>query len=184
MGNAILEAALRLARSEGYAGLTIDAIAARSGVGKPSIYRRWSSKAEIVTEALTRQAERDIPVPDTGSLRDDLTTALLKVARQLRTTDGDIVRSLFAEAQLNEKYRPVFQAFIERRRRKVRALVEAAILKGKSKSELDLELIVDEIYGTLIYRTLVGHAAISDSFVRLHLAHVFRALGDAIPAMK
>ncbi|MGH6836370.1 MAG: TetR/AcrR family transcriptional regulator [Methylocella sp.] len=173
---AILNTAVRYAREQGYASLTIDAIAAESGVGKPSIYRRWSSRAEIVTEALVRQAEHDIPVPDSGSLREDLTRALLNVARQLRNTDGMIVRSLFAEAQLNENYRPVFRGFIERRRRKVRSLVEAAILKDQLKTELDIDLIVDEIYGTLIYRMLVGHAAIDDEFVKSHLGYVFTAL--------
>jgi hypothetical protein len=71
---------------------------------KPSIYRRWSSKAEIVTAALVKQAEIDIPVPDSGSFKRDLTTALQNVARQSRDIDGKIVRSLFAEAQLNKKY--------------------------------------------------------------------------------
>ena len=94
-----------------------------------------------------KQAEIDIPVPDSGSLKRDLTTALQNVARQLRDIDGKIVASLFAEAQLSDKYRPVFQAFIERRRRKVRGLIEAAIAKGKLKGGLDMDLILDEFYG-------------------------------------
>lgn len=96
--------ALFHARKHGYTSQTIDAIAAESGVGKPSIYRKWSSKAEIVTEALAKQAEIDIPTPDNGSLKKDLKTALQNMARQLRDIDGKILRGLFAEAQFSDKY--------------------------------------------------------------------------------
>ncbi|MGA3116222.1 MAG: TetR/AcrR family transcriptional regulator [Syntrophobacteraceae bacterium] len=174
---AILDTALLHARKHGYASLTTDAIAAESGVGKPSIYRRWSSKAEIVTEALVRQAENDIPIPDSGSLKADLTTALQNVARQLRDIDGKIVRSLFAEAQLSDKYRPVFQAFIERRRRKVRDIVEAAVAREELEQGLDIDLVLDEIYGPILNRMLVGNAEIDERFVRAHLRHLFSGLG-------
>lgn len=173
---AILEAALRLSRTTGYASVTIDMIAAEAGVGKPSIYRRWRSKAEIVTEAVARQAEEDIPVRDTGALSRDLHDAVLGVAKQLRTKDDRIVRSLFAEAQLDDTYRPLFQTFILRRRRAVRTLVASAVKRGEIRQGLDIDLIVDEIYGPLLYRILVGHLEIDDRFVHRHVAHLLASL--------
>lgn len=170
---AILGAALRLARQKGYANVTIDGIALASGVGKPSIYRRWSSKAEIVTEALSRQAEKDVQVPTRGSFRDILFKTLQNVARQLRESDGIIVCSLFAEAQLSKTYRPIFQGFIRRRRRRVRDLIASAISCGALSQNLDLELALDEIYGPILVRMLVGYSEIDDTFIRAHLHHLF-----------
>jgi hypothetical protein len=99
------------------------------------------------------------------------------VARQLRDIDGKIVRSLFAEAQLSDKYRPVFQAFIERRRRKVRDIVEAAVAREELEQGLDIDLVLDEIYGPILNRMLVGNAEIDERFVRAHLRHLFSGLG-------
>ena len=79
------------------------------------------------------------------------------MARQLRTKDGKIVRSLFAEAQLDDSYRPVFQAFITRRRRGIRQLIEAAMETGQIDQDSDIELIVDEVYGPLLYRWSCRH---------------------------
>ena len=67
----ILDATLEILFDKGYAGLTIDGVAARTGVGRPTIYRRWSSKPALVIAALTQSVGLS-PTPDTGALRDDL----------------------------------------------------------------------------------------------------------------
>ena len=67
----ILDAALEILTEKGYAGLTIDGVAARTGVGRPTIYRRWASKPELVIAALAQGIGLS-PTPDTGVLRDDL----------------------------------------------------------------------------------------------------------------
>src|SRR3954471_7262811 len=69
---AILQAALDLLEQDGYRALTIEAIAARAGVGKQTIYRWWPSKAAVVLEAFTVNAATQIPQPNTGSLQQDL----------------------------------------------------------------------------------------------------------------
>src|SRR5260370_18750172 len=77
---AIIDATLELLAEEGFQGLSIEAVAARAGVGKTTIYRRWSSKEELVMEAI-RQVQIDVPVMDTGNFRNDL-AALLQTAYQ------------------------------------------------------------------------------------------------------
>src|SRR3954447_13971210 len=69
---AILEATVAILEEKGFGGLTIEAIADRAGVGRPALYRRWPSKEAIVEEALLGVADELVPIPDTGSLREDL----------------------------------------------------------------------------------------------------------------
>jgi Transcriptional regulator len=175
VGDAILNAALRLARRDGFSRLTVDAIAAEAGVGKPSIYRRWTSCAEIITLALTRAAASELAVKDTGALRRDVVRALYAVAEQLSTTDGRLVCSLFAMAQLDADYRPQFQAFIGARRTGLRGMLESAIARGDLAAGTDVEFLLDELYGPLMYRMLVGHAPIDEKFVRRHVLSVISA---------
>src|SRR5690349_16732001 len=96
---AILDAALHLARRDGFSALTIERIAREAGVGKPTIYRWWSSKGTIVFEALQQRAEQMIPVPVDGPLPARLTAYLQSVFTVLNEDTGEIVRSLMAEAQ-------------------------------------------------------------------------------------
>ena len=67
----ILDAAMAILLEDGYPGLTIDGVAARANVGRPTIYRRWSSKPALVVAALARSTGL-APAPDTGSFRGDL----------------------------------------------------------------------------------------------------------------
>src|SRR5919204_4956149 len=69
---AILAAAAELTSEVGYAGLTIEGIAARSGTGKQTVYRWWPSKADVLLEALATRADLDVPVSDQGSYAADL----------------------------------------------------------------------------------------------------------------
>lgn len=75
--HAILAAAVALLREVGYDRLTTDLIAKRAQASKATLYRKWPSKAEIVAEALRRQAEAELAcIPDTGSTRDDVLVAM------------------------------------------------------------------------------------------------------------
>ena len=70
---AILDAAIELVAESGYDRMTVDALAARAGVSKPTVYRRWpGGKADVMVDAIRRRREARPPVPDTGSLRGDL----------------------------------------------------------------------------------------------------------------
>ena len=96
---AILDAALALCRDQGYAKVTIEAIAARAGVGKQTIYRWWPSKGAVVLDAFERVAA-EIPVPDTGDVLADMRTFLTNVVT-LFTDDnfGPHLGALIGEAQ-------------------------------------------------------------------------------------
>ncbi|MGY1631665.1 TetR/AcrR family transcriptional regulator [Geodermatophilus sp. SYSU D01186] len=92
---AIAAAVLDVLAREGYAGLTMDAVAMAAGVGKATIYRRWSSKADLLLGVLDVAVEDALPLPDTGNLRDDLVTLLTTTLDLMDGPTGRATRSLF-----------------------------------------------------------------------------------------
>ena len=162
---AILEAALGLLRARTYGALTIEAIAAEAGVGKQTIYRWWSTKADVVLEALTDHA-RAISAPETGALEGDVRAFFEATVKLLRGPRGSalVLKGLMAEAQLDADFAPRFAAFIETRRSALRAVLAR-------HTREDLDAMVDMAFGALWYRLLVGHAPLdarfADSIARL-----------------
>src|ERR1700722_4598502 len=84
---AVLEAADDLLAERGFAGVTIEGIAARAGGAKQTIYRWWDSKTDILFDALTQDASEDLIAPDTGDLGRDLRARLRQLATFLAGTD-------------------------------------------------------------------------------------------------
>jgi AcrR family transcriptional regulator len=115
---AIIAAAVELTLEVGYAGLTIEGIAAQSGAGKQTIYRWWPSKADVLLEALATKADLHIPVPDEGTYETDLRRFLadsFELGRQPQVVD--LLRALMAEAQINAEFGERFRATFLRHRR-------------------------------------------------------------------
>ncbi|MCP2321986.1 AcrR family transcriptional regulator [Hamadaea flava] len=153
---AILAAALDLLAEVGYAGLTIEGIAARSGAGKQTIYRWWPSKADVLLDALTTKAELHIPIPDEGSYPADLRaflTATFQLGGQPRI--AGTLRALMAEAQVNPAFGERFRAeFLSHRRAALRQLVDRAQDRGDLPPGLSPETVLDLVFGLLWYRLL------------------------------
>jgi AcrR family transcriptional regulator len=99
-GAALEQAVLRAAIDEllavGYAGLTMDGVAARAGTNKNAIYRRWPSRAALAVAAYRQMAGGDLPLPDTGTLRDDALELLRRANRAWSSPVGSVQRSLLA----------------------------------------------------------------------------------------
>lgn len=163
---AILSAAAELLEETGYGNLTIEAIAAKAGVSKKTIYRWWSNKAAVVMEAYAEQAALNVPIPNTGSLRADLLAFLREVfAMHKKVKFGPTMASLVAEIQTDLGLAEAFrERFITQRRAVVRQMLERAMRRGELQGNLDLEVVVDALYGPIFYRLLVGHAPLGEQF--------------------
>lgn len=162
---AILKAAVDLLDRCGYQAMTVDDIAARAGVGKQTIYRRWPSKATVVLEALTRRTAAEVPSPDTGSVKEDVQSLLRNAFSVLRSGRHRLVRLLMAEAQLNEGFAEAFRdRFIARRRDALINLIQRGIDRGELPIGTDPQFMVDMLYGAMWYRLLNRHAPIDDAF--------------------
>jgi AcrR family transcriptional regulator len=103
---AIIQAAMTILQTDGYAALNIEAIAARAGVSKQTIYRWWASAAFIVLEALLADMPaQESVVPDTGSLKGDLLELVRPTVRALSQRRGPVFKALIAEAQVEARLR-------------------------------------------------------------------------------
>lgn len=163
---AILAATSSLLEERGYEGLAIEAVAARAGVGKQTIYRWWQSKADLVMEAFADLAEKQVPLPDTGSVDADLRELLRRAFAVLSATpSGEVVAGLLVAARKDPTVARSFrERFVEGRREAVRKLLYRGVERGELRPDLDLDLVVDAVYGPMWYRLLVGHAPLDEGF--------------------
>ncbi|HLV98436.1 MAG TPA: TetR/AcrR family transcriptional regulator [Ktedonobacterales bacterium] len=154
----ILSATLEALVDVGYEALSIEAIAARAGVGKTTIYRRWSSKDDLIIAA-TDTIRVHVPVPNTGNLRNDL-LALARGALEVGVTYPEI-QKLFTRTLSEVKARPeVFQVLVGRliqpRIQGFIELVERAKARGEVRRNLDTSIVLSIIMGPVIYDWVVG----------------------------
>jgi AcrR family transcriptional regulator len=162
---AILEAAVTLLDERGYGLITVDDIAARAGVGKQTIYRRWRSKAEVVLEAFTTWTAVEVATIDTGSVQEDVQALLRSAFAVLRSGRQKVVSSLMAEAQLSDEFAVAFrEQFVARRRKVLTDVIRRGVERGQLGADIDVEFLADMIYGPMWYRLLNRHAPIDDSF--------------------
>jgi AcrR family transcriptional regulator len=153
---AILAAALELTAESGYAALTIEGIAARSGTGKQTIYRWWPSKDDVLLEAGAAKAELHVPVADQGSFRADL-RAFLAASFALggKPPLSDLLRALMARAQIDEAFGERFRAsFLRRRRDSLAVILERARERGELPAGVSPGTVTDVVFGVIWYRLL------------------------------
>jgi AcrR family transcriptional regulator len=154
---AILDAVLTLCREEGYARLSIEAIAARAGVGKQTIYRWWPSKGAVLLEALDREAASAAAFPDTGDLVADMRTTISDVVRFQANPDlGPPFAALIAEAQQDPTLgHLLLKHFIRPRRAPIVERLRRAQHAGQLSETLDVEAVLEVIFGALFHRLLL-----------------------------
>ncbi len=183
---AILDAALALCRDEGYARLSVEAIAARAGVGKQTIYRWWPSKGAVLLEALDREAAT-AEFPDTGDVVADLRTTIRDVVRsQANPGLGPPFAALMAEAQHDPSLgHLLLERFITPRRAPIAARLRRAQRDGQVSEDLDVDAVLEVIFGALFHRLLLPSgpldAAYADFVVDAVLAGTAAARPDRRP---
>jgi AcrR family transcriptional regulator len=154
---AILDAAIALFVEEGYEGMSIEGVAARAGVGKTTIYRRWTSKEDLVIDAIN-QLIFDVEPPDTGSVRQDL-VEMLVIIQTLMTSSpaGEIFPRMAAQVAARS---PLGVAYLERVIEPRFAVLQGMIGRGVERDELparvDPELARVLLVGPVLMLKLIG----------------------------
>jgi AcrR family transcriptional regulator len=153
----ILGAALDMLVEKGYKGLTIDGVAARAGVGRPTIYRRWPSKAALAIAALEEAVPQAVtPDSSTGSLRDDLRAFQQdRVARMNLAVTRPVIAGLVSDSVADPALAAAFRAWYRRHQEAVVAALQRAIDRGELPPGVDFELINDLLLGPLFTRSVV-----------------------------
>jgi len=152
---AILDATLQLLVEDGFDGMSIEAVAARAGVGKATIYRRWSSKRDLVAAALS-SIDEEIRVPDTGNTREDFVALVRDFARvSLSTVLGPLIGRV-AGAVVNdpELMEIGWTSLIAKRQEIGKDLLRRGIERGDVRADADLDVVMNMVAGTAIFAVL------------------------------
>ena len=161
----ILEAALESLDEVGFASTTTDLIAERAGASKATIYRWWPTKAALLLEALRDVVAQELPFPDTGDLKEDVQQQLRNFAELLTGRRSGVLKSFVAAAQSDPEVAEAFRTvWVIPRRISARAVLEKHQQEGRLPAGVDLELLMDLLYGPLYYRLLAGHGPLSAAY--------------------
>jgi AcrR family transcriptional regulator len=164
---AILSAALGLLAERGLAAMSIEEVAARAGVGKATIYRRWPSKGLLALDAFVTSFREQQPLPDTGTLRGDLLFALDTWVRAVTQTPmGPMLTGLIAEAQHDPELRGAWRdRVLEPLRTQHRIMLDRAMVRGEIPESVDREVVLDLFFGAAEHRLLLGHLPMTEAFI-------------------
>jgi len=175
---AIRRALMHELAAAGYGRLSIEAVARRAGVGKTAVYRRWSSKLELVLEMVSEVAGRRLPLPDTGSLRGDLEMLLRIAARALQhPLASQIIPDLLAEAARNPQIAATLQQAMQVNQRAIgEVLIGRAIDRGELSPGTDPDEAFDLIVGPIYWRLAVARTPLSTTQVPRLAAAIAAAL--------
>lgn len=159
--SAILESTIALLAELGFGGLTIDGIAARAGVGKATIYRHWSSKAEVAVEAF-RSFIPPLDDPDTGSLADDVRSVVHQIVDGLSHSPlAGTLPSLVEAAERDPEVERLFKEFGGTRRAVLQGILTRAAERGELREGLDHDVAIDLLVGPIFTRRLVSRAPVT-----------------------
>jgi AcrR family transcriptional regulator len=172
LDDAVAAATLQLLAEEGYARVTVERIAARAGVGKASLYRRWPDKVSIVLEAVSRNPERP-SAPDTGSLRGDA-LAYLRTLVRYRTLHADAISAISSEALNDDRFGDAFRVgMAEPVMAGMRVILERAIARGELPPETDAALLSAVPPALLQAQRLIAGRHPDEAFVERIVAQFF-----------
>src|SRR4051795_11293672 len=171
----ILEAALAMLADVGYAHLRLDALAARAGVAKTTILRRWPSKAAVAAAAVQRLALQTAGVPESSNLREDLKLLLSNAVAAFATGPGRFVSALIRESGHHAEIADLLATVIQTRRAAYRRVLNRAIARHELHPDVDQEVIIDLLVGPLWTRLLITRQPVSQAFLDEIVAAVMRA---------
>lgn len=161
----VIEALMAELTEHGLAGATIEGIARRAGVNKTTIYRRWGSKESLVLDAMLDRGERRVPIPDTGSLHEDVRIIAAEIIANL----GDpasraLVHAVAAEASAGSPLIDAVREFWRVRFGLLTGVVERAVARGEVPPGTDPQPLVEALLGMLYLRLLVTRAPLDRRF--------------------
>lgn len=175
----ILALTFQLIADHDVSGVSVDMVAARAGVSKATIYRRWRSR-EALIQATIDSMRRPARVPDTGSLRGDLTVLLGELVDFLNRPVGGKVFAAFLNAAVRN---PDLWALNREMTDEVRAVYETvirrAVARGELAADIDVRRVIDILIAPFIYRLLVDNAEARADDVQPMIDMVIKAFGRA-----
>jgi AcrR family transcriptional regulator len=174
----ILEATRQLLIEHGVGGLTMEGVAARAGVAKTTVYRRYRSKHELALAVLLDMVRRVVAVEDSGDTRTELIAFVDGAVRVLESTlMGRVMQGLISDfASDPELGRAFREQVVAVRLAEVRRLIDKGVERGQLRPGLDPELVHDLLFGPVYFRLLVSGAALDPGLAE-------RIVGAVLPGI-
>ena len=176
----ILEQVVALLGSRGFAGLTLDELAVRSGVAKTTILRRWPSKAAVAAAGVERLALQSVAVPDSGSLQGDLHALLHGAVDTFARGRGQFVPRLLREAGHHPEITDLLDAVLHTRRQAYRRVLARAVARGELDPSVDQELLIDMLIGPLWTRLMITRDPVTREYVDANVRAVLAAFSVSV----
>jgi AcrR family transcriptional regulator len=179
---AILTAALELIAEGGVHALRVDDVARHAGVGKASIYRRYRSKDQLVTEAVGALVDEEIAIPDSDSTEQDLLVLMREAVAFYRggSLAAKLMPSIVDGMSRNEELAAIARdRFLTRRRAALRVVFERGIERGDLRRDLDIEFALDILAGPLFYRLLITGGPIDDGLAQAVVELILRGFAPS-----
>ncbi|MGL6342765.1 MAG: TetR-like C-terminal domain-containing protein, partial [Waterburya sp.] len=143
-----------------------EGVAARAEVGKPTIYRRWQTKAALAMDAFLAVVNPEITFPDTGSVIEDFREQMYKIVKLMNSPKGEVLASVIGCGQSNEELIAAFRDnWLTPRREDAQRIFERGVARGELREDIDVEVAIDALYSPLFYRLLLKHQPLTEKFV-------------------
>ena len=173
----ILRAALDLVEEVGFGQVTVERIAARTGVAKTTIYRRWPNVSVLVTDAFLAEVTALVLVDGTLNAREALRGSMHDLVRVFQGRGGHILRGLLGQAQKDEILRQsLLHRWLTPRRQLGLEVVRLGKQSGELSQNLDEDVVIDALFGPLYYRLMMPYAPLSGAYADEVLRQVFAGL--------
>jgi AcrR family transcriptional regulator len=154
----ILAAASSLILLRGYESMTVDEVASSAGVGKATVYRRWSRKEDLAVAAMEQLYRDEMPAPDTGSIRGDLRAMYSSVLTFVNSPAGtDYVRTTIKESMRDERIATLYREANDRAEQSAYTVFRRGIDRGEVRPDINLEAAVQFIGSLVAMRAVNGH---------------------------
>ncbi|HWT97350.1 MAG TPA: TetR/AcrR family transcriptional regulator [Terriglobales bacterium] len=164
--HAILQATAELLEEVGFDKLTIEGIAARAGVAKTTIYRWWQNKGTLALDAFLTAVSPKLAFAETDAPLADLRAQVHRVGKLYRGKTGRVLCEIIALAQADPTTREqLLEGYVLPRRLAAKACLERAVVQGALRPDIDIDTVLDAIYGPIWYRMILQHQPIEAHFI-------------------
>ena len=177
---AILDATRDLIVEKGFADLHLEHVAARAGVGKTTIYRRWASKEALAIELLLSLAAPHIAIGETGDTREELTAAVNNAIDGLTgSAFGPVIRALLSQIANNPALGDPFRAtVVQARRTEIAAVIGRGIARGDLRRDVNMDIATELLVGPVYFRLMFG-GELNDEFATSVIDTLLQGLATA-----
>ena len=164
---AVLEAAAAILLERGLDAATMEAIAARAGVSKVTIYKWWPSRGAVAIDAYFHHYRQTIVFEDTGDVTRDLTDQIRILIDAFRGRAGSVMAELIGAAQSDRNLAQALRSrWLAPRRDASAAVIRRSMQRGQIRPDADIPSILDQLYGPVYYRLLMQHQPLADDLPR------------------